>query len=227
VLLAAIAAIGIAGCGGRANPAEMHVAASATRLRALLVAAHVPIGRGKSPTAASFPAAWTVFQRFGRLPVDSHDLSGEQPDDDLLYEFGVFESNFYGTSFEVELTRQYELAGGDIQQVHLVVHFPVAAYIAITRHLRATTCVPGSCAFRCFFADDDAIVPHPCRLVSQRARGYRVNDMTLWASQTSGDDVSAQRANWIQGVASSPVFRGLLLRQVRPDGYEVWQESAE
>lgn len=231
MLLGTVAALVIAGCGGEGSrtgqPAAMHVPASAARLRALLASAHVPVGRGKAPTAGSFPAAWAVFRHFGRIPVDSHDLSGDQPNDDLLFEFGVFESNYYGTSFEVELTRQYGMASGDLQQVHLVVHFPVRAYIAITRGLRATTCVPGgSCVFRCFFADDDAFVPRPCRVVRQGAVGYRVKDMTLRASQ-SGGDLSAQRTDWIEGVDSSPVFRALLARHVRPDGYDVWQESAE
>ena len=51
--------------------------------------------------------------------------------------------------------------------------------------------------------------------------------MTLWASQTAGSDVSTQRIHWIEGIESSPVFRALLSRHVRPNGYEVWQESAE
>ena len=206
----------------------MHVAASAARLRAMLAEAHVPVGRGTTPAAPSFPAAWRAFQRFALISVDRRDLSGEEPNDDLLFEFGVFESNFWGTSFEVEFTRQYGMASGDLQQVHLVVHFPAAAFIAITRSLRATPCLLGAgCIFSCFFAGNDALVPHPCRVVAQGTGGYRVGDMTLWASQTAGGDASADRTNWVEGVESSPVFRALLSRHVRPDGYEVWQESAE
>ena len=222
-----------AACGGESGrspnePASIRVAASATRLRALLAQAQVPVGRGTTPAAPSFPAAWRAFQRFARIPVDGRDLSGDEPNDDLLFEFGVFESNFWGTSFEVEFTRQYGMASGDLQQVHLVVHFPVAAYIAITRNLRATPCLRGAaCDFSCFFAGNDALVPHPCRVVAQGTGGYRVGDMTLWASQTTGGDASAQRTHWVDGVESSPVFRALLSSHVRPDGYEVWQESAE
>jgi hypothetical protein len=51
--------------------------------------------------------------------------------------------------------------------------------------------------------------------------------MTLRASQTGGGDVTVQRARWIEGVEASPVFRALLARHVRPDGYEVWQEPAD
>jgi hypothetical protein len=119
------------------------------------------------------------------------------------------------------------MANGGLQQVHLVVHFPVAAFIAITRTLRAAPCLSGAdCAFRCFFANA-ALVPKPCRVVAPGAAGYRVDDMTLWASQTGGNGKPAQRARWVEGVESSPVFRALLARRVRPDGYEVWQESAE
>ena len=231
-LAAAVVLLGTA-CGsdpgsGPSQAGAMRAAASATRLRALLAAAHVPVGRGKTPAASSFSAAWATFQRFARIPVDRRDLSGDEPNDDLLFEFGVFESNFWGTSFEVEFTRQYGMASGDLQQVHLVVHFPVAAFIAITRNLRATPCLRGAgCVFSCFFAGNDVLVPHPCRVVAQGTGGYRVGDMTLWASQTAGSDVSTQRMHWNEGVESSPVFRALLSRHIRPDGYEVWQESAE
>ena len=197
-LAAAVAILAAAGVAG-ASP-------SAGELRALLVGAGVPLERGSTPTAASFPAAWTTFRRFA--PVCG-------PGGDIVYEFGVFESKDYGTSFEVELTRRY----ADRRQVHLLVHFPVAAFIAITRKLRATPCLAGDgCVFRCFFASDDALVPHPCKIASRDTGGYRIGDMTLRASQTGG------RARWIDGVESSPVFRALLSRHVRPDGYEVWQE---
>ena len=190
VLLATVVTLGGPASGARAaGPAPAGVA----ELRALLVAAHVPLARAATPAAPSFPAAWTAFQRFAR--------DGE-PNDELRFEFGVFESHFWGTSFEVELTSR---------QVHLVVHFPVAAYIDITRNLRATPCVPGAgCAFRCFFTGDDALVPRPCRVTPE---GYRVGDMTL----------SERRSTpWIAGVESSPVFRALLAQQIRPDGFEVW-----
>jgi hypothetical protein len=233
VLLATAITLVASSCGGQAGsrsgaPESMRAATSAARLKALLAAAQVPVGRDKTPAAPSFPAAWSAFQRFARIPVDRHDLSSDEPNDDLLFEFGVFESNFWGTSFEVELTRQYGMASGDLQQVHLVVHFPVAAFIAIARSLRATPCLPDAhCAFGCFFADDDALVPHACKVVPDDAGGYRVRDMTLWASQTAGGDESAQRVHWIEGVESSPVFRALLAHHVGPTGYEVWQDSAE
>jgi hypothetical protein len=229
-LATAVALLGAA-CGEQVRssstePAPVHLSTGATRLHALLAAARVPVGRGKSPAARSFPAAWKTFRRFARIPVAGPEPSGDEADDDLLFEFGVFESNFYGTSFEVELTRQFATASGDLEQVHLVVHFPVTTFIAITRSLRAMPCVPGDrCVFRCFFAGDDALVPHPCR-VALRGTGYRVGDMTLRASQTGEGGVSAQRTHWIEGVESSPVFRALLTRQVRPDGYEVWEEPA-
>jgi hypothetical protein len=177
--------------------------ASATQLRALLARGDVSIDRGTMPPASAFPAAWKTFQRFTRMPDGRHG-SG------LLFEYGVFESHFWGTSFEVELTRE---------RVHLLVHFPVAAFISITRNLRAAPCLPGGdCDFRCFFAGDDALVPHPCRVVPQTAGGYRVGDMTLSGPEAGG------RTRWIKAVESSPVFRALLTRHVRPDGFEVWQE---
>src|SRR5262249_29738684 len=85
---------------------------------------------------------------------------------------------------------------------------------------RATPCLAGdSCEFRCFFAGDDALVPHPCKIAPPGTGSYRIGDMTLRASQTGG------RARWIDGVESSPVFQALLARHVRPDGYEVWREK--
>jgi hypothetical protein len=221
---AALAAV-VALIGATHADASMPSAGGAARLRGLLVEAGVPLVRGQTPAAASFPAAWRTFRRFALIPVESSAPSGKS-DDDLLFEFGVFESNFYGTSFEVELTRQYDTASGGLQQVHLLVHFPVNAFISITRTLRATPCLPGAgCSFRCFFAGD-VLVPHPCRVVPREAAGYRVGDMTLRASQTGGGDVATQRGRWVDGVESSPVFRALLARHVRPDGYQVWQEPA-
>jgi len=197
--LIAAGAILASAAGASASP-------SAGDLRALLAGAGVPLQRGSTQTATSFPAAWTTFRRFA-------PLGG--PGGDLVYEVGVFESKDYGTSFEIELTRRY----ADRRQVHLLVHFPVAAFIAITRNLRAAPCLAGDgCVFRCFFAGDDALVPHPCKLAPRGTRAYRIGDMTLRASQSGGRD------RWIEGVESSPVFRALLSRHVRPDGYEVWQE---
>jgi hypothetical protein len=197
-LAAAVATLALAG-GASASP-------SAGELRGLLVSAGVPLERGSAQTPASFPAAWTAFRRFAPLG----GVGG-----DLVYEFGVFESRDYGTSFEIELTRRYS----DRRQVHLLVHFPVAAFIAITRNLRATPCLAGDgCVFKCFFAGDDALVPRACKIAPRGKRGYRIGDMTLRASQTGG------RARWIEGVESSPVFRALVSRHVRPDGFEVWQE---
>jgi hypothetical protein len=122
----------------------------------------------------------------------------------LLFEFGVFESHYWGTSFEVVL-----VSG----RVHFVVHFPVAAYVSITRDLRAMPCVPGAaCTFRCFFRGDDSLVPHPCRVADV---GYRVADMRLSESRST---------SWIAAVESSPVFRVLLTRHVRAVGYELWAE---
>jgi hypothetical protein len=48
--------------------------------------------------------------------------------------------------------------------------------------------------------------------------------MTLRASQTGGGDAAVQRRRWTSRVESSPVFRALLARHVRPDGFEVWQD---
>ena len=165
----------------------------AAELRASLTAAGVPLARGATPAASSFQATWRAFQSFARARKSNADL---------LFEFGVFESRFWGTSFEIVLTSG---------EVHLVVHFPVAAYIAITRNLRATPCVSGAgCAFRCFFTGDDSLVPRACRVTIE---GYRVGDMRL-AEQRS--------APWITAVESSPVFRALLSRRFRPVGFEVW-----
>jgi hypothetical protein len=223
--LSALAAVVVLFGATRADAATPS-AAGAARLRALLVTSGVPLVRGQTPPARSFPAAWRTFRRFTLIPAPGGNPSGNTADD-LLFEFGVFESNFYGTSFEVELTRQYETASGELQQVHLLVHFPVNAFISITRSLRATPCLAGDgCSFRCFFAGD-VLVPHPCRVVPRETAGYRVGDMTLRASQTGGGDLAAQRRRWVEGVEASPVFRALLARHVRPDGFEVWQEPAD
>jgi hypothetical protein len=188
VLIATAAALFAAAQTGRADRPAQNVA----DLRALLVAAHVPLTRGSTATASSFPAAWSAFRRFVQ----------EGKPEGLLFEFGVFESHFWGTSFEVVL-----VSG----RVHFVVHFPVAAYVAITRDLRAMPCVPGAgCSFRCFFRGDDGLVPHPCRLAEA---GYRIGDMRLSEFRSTP---------WIADVQSSPVFRALLARHVRTVGYELW-----
>jgi hypothetical protein len=205
----------------------MHALGSGSRLRALLAAAHVPLGRGKHPPASSFAAAWAAFRRFAQLPVDRNDLARSEPNDDLRFELGVVETTLWGTSLELDLTRQYELASGDIQAAHLIVHFPASAFVPLTRDLGASPCVPGAdCVFGCFFADDAVLVPHPCRLVPHGARGYRVRDFTFRASQT---DVAAdeQHARWIRDVGSFVAFRRLLARHVRPDGFEVRQASTQ
>src|SRR4051812_35408114 len=84
VVVAAAVTVGGTISGARAaKPAP----AAPPRLRALLIAAHVPLAGGAPPAASSFPAAWTAFQRFARTG----------PDGELLFEFGVFESHFWGT----------------------------------------------------------------------------------------------------------------------------------
>jgi hypothetical protein len=180
----------------------------AQQLRALLREADVPLERGATPRAQSFSAAWQSFERYARLPAGTDG-------GDLVFETGVYESHYWGTSFEVAFTRRSGAAN-----VHLVVHFPVAAFIAITRDLRAAPCLPGAgCLFACFFVGDDGLVPHPCKVVPRGTGGYRVGDMTLRKSQ------AGTTSRWIAAVESSPVFRGLLARSVRPDGFELWQES--
>ena len=97
------------------------------------------------------------------------------------------------------------MADGDLQQVHLVVHFPVAAFIAIRRNLRAEPCLAGAgCVFRCFFSGDDALVPHPCRVVPRGAGGYPVGDMTLRALPTTAapERLSASRRD--RAIGSAP-----------------------
>ena len=210
-----------AACGGESGrspnePASVPVAASATRLRPLLAQAQVPVGRGTTPAAPSFPAAWRAFQRFARIPVDRRDLSGDEPNDDLRFEFGVFESNFWGTSFEVELTRQYGTASGDLHRFTSSCTFrwrPTSPSHATSGHTVPTR---RRLHLQLFFAGNDALVPHPCRVVAQGTGGYRVGDMTLWASQAAGGDASAQRTHWVNGVESSPVFRAPLSSHVRP-----------
>jgi hypothetical protein len=105
----------------------MHVAESKARLMSLLGERGVELGPNrKDPRTLS--TAWEAFKAFAALPVDSSDLSSYEPNDDLLYEFGVYDwGDHWGKTFQVSFTRQYGTADGDIQQVQLVAHYPPSA----------------------------------------------------------------------------------------------------
>ncbi len=209
----------------------MHVAGSDARLRALLRERNVAVGVRSPQPSRSFSAAWSAFKRFTSIRVDPSDLDSELPNDDLLYEFGVFDfGSKWGRTFELSFVRQYATADGDLQQVHLVAHFPPAAFADIQHRLRAVACSEGShCAADCYFEGNDNVIGTPCVVASRAggSPGRRVKSVVLWAAATGTDEPDTQRRRWIEFVEGSPAFAYVLAHRLRLIGYEVWQESAE
>jgi len=103
----------------------MHVAGSDQKLRSLLTEQGVQVGRSKAATGSTVRSAWEAFQSFATIPIADGDLASVPDDDMLLYESGVYDwGDEWGKTFEVSFVRQYITPDDDIQQVHLVVHFP-------------------------------------------------------------------------------------------------------
>jgi hypothetical protein len=129
-LVASVALLGVvSGCGGRVEDgSQMRVAESKARLVSLLGERGIKVGLNRQERPPSMRAAWEAFKAFASLPVASSDLGSYEPNDDLLYEFGVYDwGDEWGRTFQVSFTRQYGTADGDIQQVQLVAHYPPSA----------------------------------------------------------------------------------------------------
>jgi len=111
----------------------MRVADGGTRLKAILGASHVTIGP-EAQRPGSLGSAWKAFQRFAALPAASGDLSDEDLSDGLLFEAGTYPdvtASFAGggkKTFQLDFVRQFATADGDLQQVHLVAHYPAKSF---------------------------------------------------------------------------------------------------
>lgn len=111
----------------------MRVGDGGDRLRAILATSGVTIGPG-AERPGSLSTAWAAFQRFAALEVASGDLSGEELDDGLLFEAGTYSpatAQFVkggGETFQLGFVRQFETADGDLQQLHLVAHYPAKPF---------------------------------------------------------------------------------------------------
>jgi len=123
----------VAGCGSSvADEKGMRVAGSEARLVSLLANRGVNAGRNPRSEPPPLRSAWEAFKEFAALPVAASDLTSDEPNDDLLYEDGVYDwGDEWGETFEVSFVRQYGTADGDIQQVHLVAHYPSSAGLGL------------------------------------------------------------------------------------------------
>jgi hypothetical protein len=123
----ASAAVLITSCGSHARE-SISVPQGGTRLAALLRKHGVRPGHDVE-RRASFAAAWAAFKEFAAVPVDRRELTGDSLDDGFLFEAGVFDfGGRWGETFEVSFVRQLATRDGDLQQVHLVVHFPSGSW---------------------------------------------------------------------------------------------------
>ena len=207
----------------------MHVSDSVPRLIALLRRDGVRIGQGQAEPG-SIGSAWRAFQEFAKLPVAKQELSSDPMADALLFEFGTFDwGDKWGKTFEVDFVRQFGMRNGDLQQVHLVAHFPAQVAPRIMSRLGVGACTGGTeCAARCAYVGDHALVGKPCRITARRNATVRTLESSYtWSYDTGDSGVSGQRSSWIAFVASSPVLRAVRAYGGRTLGYEVWRDSAD
>jgi hypothetical protein len=231
-VLALAGALGVAaGCGGSQHVAGMRVNGSDSRLTALLREHGVRVGRNQAQSPESLRSAWQAFRSFSAIRVDSDDLSSEQPNDDLLFEFGVFDfGGKWGRTFQLAFVRQYATADGELQQVHLVAHFPATAFAPIQARLATEPCGDGQCPTSCSFGDPNDFLGTPCSISTRAAGapgGRRVESAAVWGSLTAVAGTGGHTASWVEFVETSPVFREVLSRKLQPLGFEVWQDSTE
>jgi hypothetical protein len=187
------------------------------------------IGQGQA-NPGSISAAWRAFSAFAKLPVSKQDISDDPMADALLFEFGTFDwGDKWGKTFEVDFVRQLGMRDGDLQQVHLVAHFPARVGQQIMNRLGVAACPDGgSCAARCSYPGHHALVGKPCRITSQRdTTEHTLDSAYTWSYDTGGSGVSGQRSSWIAFVASSPALRAVQANGGRALGYQVWRDSAD
>jgi hypothetical protein len=109
----------VAGCGGQSTAPsdEVRVADAKTRLEKMLAAEKV--GTDANPNRLA--TTWAAFKAFAAVPVAADDLSGNELSDGLLFEAATGDDRQW---FELNFVRQFDTGDGDLQQLHLVVHFP-------------------------------------------------------------------------------------------------------
>jgi hypothetical protein len=198
----------------------MHVEDGSTRLNSLLVERGVRASADSTSSPRSLRAAWRAFKEFAAVPAEGGELSDEPLSDGLLFEYGLLDK-----SFELNLVRQLATADGDLQQVHLDVHFAPADVATISEATRARRCAEEEeCPARCVFGSKPALFGTPC--AASPGGGRVPRSVSAWSFDTGGSGTDEQRASWIRFVDGSLAFQEALFK-LKPLRYEVWQESAE
>ncbi len=189
----------------------------AHRLTSLLRESGVTPGKRSVKSKQSLGSAWAAFKEFAAVPVQRSELSDEPLSDGLLFEFGVFAfGGKWGKTFQLNFVRQLATADGDLQQVHLVVHFAPATFERIKNRVKAAPCADAEgCAARCSFVETD-ILGSSCVLSLARDRtarstGHELASASVWSFDTGGSDTQAQRTSWTRSskaLLCSPRWRG-------------------
>lgn len=222
LMLAALApCVWTTGCGSGGGAPAIHVSGGSQKLTALLRQHDLEPGEQAAPTA-SLGRAWRAFKRFAAVPVRSDELSDEPESDGFLFEFGLFDG-----SFEMDFVRQLATSDGDLQQVHLDVTFPPAAFDSLIAQITVRPCrADQGCPTRCTTRPED-FLGTPC-LLEQAVRTVhtKLRSAGAWSYDTGGSSTQDERSSWIAFVESSPAFRDAVL-ELKPLRYHVWQGSAE
>jgi hypothetical protein len=211
------------------------VTESVPRLKTLLRTKHVRIA-DRHPTAASVGSAWEAFKAFAAAPVASGQLSNDDLNDGLLFEFGTFDfGGKWGKTFEMDFVRQFATRNGDLQQLHLVIHFTPQVFRQLRGHIKAEACSrhAADCVASCSYADSQGaagLLGTPCTLTLDApdpASPHVLTGASVWSFDTRGEGQTEKRESWTTVVESSPLFRRVVSQHLRPIGFEVWRDSAD
>jgi hypothetical protein len=227
-LIVLVATAGLTGCGG--STPTMHALRSDTTLKSLVREHGIELGRDVRSKGGSLDAALRAFAEFAEIPIANGDLDRDPMSDGLLFEFGVFDfGGVWGNTLTLSFVRQYGMADGDLQQVHLEAHFRSAAFPVILRRTHVEACDGRGCVFRCAYGGaTDLIGGERCAIsTGTPGRGPSIHSASLWSFDAGEPGTSAARTVWVRLVKESPPFRYLSGHQDLLLGYDVWQESAE
>jgi hypothetical protein len=226
ILLLAVACL--TSCGSSTQ--AMHALGSDTKLKSLVRERGIRLGRNVGQDDGSLRAALSAFAEFAEIPIAEGDLDRDPMSDGLLFEFGVFDfGGVWGNTLTLSFVRQYGMADGDLQQVHLEAHFPAAALPVILRRTHAEACDGRDCVFRCAYGGaSDLVGGERCAVTSEvPGRSPPLHSASLWSFDAGEAGTGAARIAWLRLVKESPPFKYLSSHDDLLLGYEVWQESAE
>jgi hypothetical protein len=227
-LMSLVAATILTACGSHTQ--SMRALGSETKLKSLAQERGIRLGRDVGDENGSLRAALTAFAEFAAIPIADGDLDPDPMSDGLLFEFGVFDfGGGWGNTLTVSFVRQYGMADGDLQQVHLEAHFRPAAFAAILRRTRVAACDSRECVFRCAYGGaSDLVGGERCAVTSGvPERNPSLHSASLWSFDAGEPGTASARARWLKLVEESPPFTYLSSREGLLVGYEIWQESAE